>query len=489
MGDDAMTPLQEVAIDPEPIGRFETLIGEARMRDLALAIDVVTTRFADRTWWNVNSTARGGGVAEMLQSLLAYARGAGIDIRWLVIPGNPEFFRITKRLHHALHGMAGDGSPLGTAEHDLYEETLAPSAYALCEAVRPGDVVLLHDPQAAGLAPALLDHGAVVVWRSHIGADGSNEQTALGWSFLHPYLEHVPMLVFSRAGYIPAWCPPERSAVIMPSIDPFAPKNRELDAQTIHAILAQAGVIEAGPDDDRPVEARGGRPVWIDHPAEIVRLGGPLAWETPLVTQVSRWDPLKDPVGVMRGFAELIRTNGLEEPALALVGPDVASVADDPEAVATLEEVRETWQRLPEEVRERIHLVSLPMVDVAENALIINALQRHAAVVVQKSLQEGFGLTVSEAMWKGRPVVASDIGGIGDQIDDGVEGLLLDDPTDPVAFAAALRRVLTDPDLASQLGAAARERVRRDFLPVRHLLDYAALLTRLTGAGDAVEVS
>jgi trehalose synthase len=473
-----MTRLQEVAVDPEPIARFEPLIGHRRAGEVALSLAAAATRLAGRTWWNVNSTARGGGVAEMLWSLLAYARGAGLDARWLVIEGNPEFFHVTKQLHHAAHGMAGDGTPLGDAQREVYETTLAGTADALREIVRPGDIVLLHDPQTAGLAPALLEHGAVVIWRSHIGTGTPNAHTALAWSFLYPYLADVPMLVFSRAAYVPEWCPPERVGVIMPSIDPFSAKNRDLDEERVRGILIQAGLVEGESD-------AGAAAGPITRPAEIVRVDGPLSWATPLVAQVSRWDPLKDPVGVIWGFAELLETDGLEGTALALVGPDVTSVADDPEAVATLEETRATWQRLPERTRDRVHLVSLPMADITENALIVNAIQRHAAVVVQKSLQEGFGLTVTEAMWKGRPVVASNVGGIGDQIEDGVEGLLLDDPTDPVAFAAALRRVLTDPDLASRLGAAARERVGHEFLPIRHLLDYARLLTALV-ASDAI---
>jgi trehalose synthase len=189
----------------------------------------------------------------------------------------------------------------------------------------------------------------------------------------------------------------------------------------------------------------------------------------------------------MRGFAQLLSelgepsgqgTDGVE---LVLAGPSTEGVADDPEGASVLEGVIRDWQRLPEPIRKRIHLASLPTVDVAENAAIVNALQRHATVVVQKSLHEGFGLTVAEAMWKGRPVVASAVGGIQDQIEDGVSGVLLEDAEDSSAFARELAGLLKDPARAQRLGEAGRERVREHFLGVRHLLKYARLIEELDG--------
>jgi trehalose synthase len=213
--------------------------------------------------------------------------------------------------------------------------------------------------------------------------------------------------------------------------------------------------------------------------AEVVRVGRAPSWETPIVLQVSRWDPLKDPVGVMRGFAELLESGNRDDVQLVLAGPSTEGVADDPEGALVLEEVIGTWRKLPEALRERIHLASLPTDDVAENAAIVNALQRHATVIVQKSLHEGFGLTVTEAMWKGRPVLASAVGGIQDQIEDGVHGILLEDPEDTSAFAQALGDLLDDPQLARRLGEAGREQVRERFLGVGHLLKYARLIERL----------
>jgi trehalose synthase len=208
-------------------------------------------------------------------------------------------------------------------------------------------------------------------------------------------------------------------------------------------------------------------------------LGRAPHWDTPLVVQISRWDPLKDMKGVMLGFADLCRGNCPIRPELVLAGPNVSGVTDDPEGAIVFEEVEEAWRALPDAIRDRVHLASLPTEDVQENAAIVNALQRHATVVVQKSLQEGFGLTVAEALWKGRPVIASAVGGIQDQIEDGVSGVLLKDPTDLRAFSDDLCGLLCEPGRLERLGAAARDRAGEKFLGLDHLLKYAELIDRL----------
>jgi trehalose synthase len=199
------------------------------------------------------------------------------------------------------------------------------------------------------------------------------------------------------------------------------------------------------------------------------------------VVQVSRWDPLKDMVGVMNGFVRMRESELPADAALVLAGPGGDSVSDDPEGLEVFESVLEHWKNLPEGHRKRVHLANLPTVDLQENAAIVNALQRHAAVVVQKSLKEGFGLTVTEAMWKARPLIASAVGGIQDQIEHGVSGLLLRDPADVGSFAALLGQVLHDPALAERLGREARARVTRDFLGLRSLLQFAELIGRVDG--------
>jgi trehalose synthase len=469
----------EVHVRAEPLTCFAPLLGEAGWHALQERVAQARARMAGRTFWNVNSTSRGGGVAEMLPRLLAYARGAGVDARWMVLEGTPDFFRVTKRLHHALHGSCGDGSPLGAAEHALYDEVLRDNAEELLALVRPGDVVLLHDPQTAGLAPACAAVGARVVWRCHVGCDTPNAEVARAWEFLAPGLAAARLAIFSRASYVPPLCA-DRAIIVQPSIDIFAVKNQPLVPDVARAILAHAGLLRVEPGAPEPVFTRGdGLPARVSRGADIVRLGSTPAVDTPLVVQVSRWDPLKDPAGVLRGFALLARAAPGLRAELVLAGPAVTSVADDPEAASTLNDVIALWRQQPHSLRQRVHLACLPMRDLEENAAIVNALQRHATVVVQKSLQEGFGLTVTEAMWKARPVVASAVGGIQDQIVDGVNGLLVRDPSDPAEFAGAVRRVLCDSELAARLGTRAHQDVLTHFTGSRHLTDFARLLDRL----------
>jgi trehalose synthase len=476
-----MSELRGIEFEAKQLGDFEPIVGAPAVREATRIAERLRERFAGRVFWNVNTTAVGGGVAEMLQSLLRYSRGAGIDTRWLIMRGNDEFFHLTKRLHHALHGSAGDGSPLGEREREIYEAVAEENAQEIGACIRPRDLVLLHDPQTAGMAPHLMRAGAIVIWRCHIGADRPSPEAERGWRFLEPYLEGVPALVFSRQGYAPDFCDHGRSTIIQPSIDAFAPKNRELDEATIRTVLVHTGLVE-GPPPDPPshtFERSDGSPGRVERRADVVRLGRAPTWDAPLVVQISRWDPLKDMEGVMEGFARLCGAGGTDGPQLVLAGPNVSAVADDPEGGAVFDDVFAAWRALPHGIRQRIHLAALPTADVDENAIIVNALQRHASVIVQKSLKEGFGLTVTEAMWKGRPVLASAVGGIQDQIEDGVSGVLLRDPSDLDAFAEALRDLLEHPEEARRIGEAARERVRKHFLGVRHLVQYADLFERL----------
>jgi len=340
--------------------------------------------------------------------------------------------------------------------------------------------VLLHDPQTAGLASSMIERGALVIWRCHIGADESNAEIERGWSFLHRYLNDVPAFVFTRAAYVPDYCDHGKSHVITPSIDAFSAKNQEMDTATVRAILTRSGLVSGAAGEGKPDFVReDGSEGTVERQADVVCEGGAAAWDTPLIVQISRWDPLKDPSGVMAGFVELAEMGGAGAAELMLVGPDVRAVTDDPEGALVYNEVVARWRELPPELRRRIYLVSLPMDDLQENAAMVNALQRHARIIVQKSLREGFGLTVTEAMWKARPIVASAVGGIQDQIVDGEHGLLLADARDYSAFAAALRQLIEDPDAARKLGENARERVREKFLGVQHLVKYARLIHHL----------
>ena len=468
--------LEEVELRGQPLEPLDALIGPARCEQLHAAADLARALLDGRVVGNVNSTAQGGGVAEMLQVLLAYARGAGADARWLILRGDAEFFAITKRVHNHLHGSAGDGGPLDGAARRHYEEVAAANADALRKRLRRDDVVLLHDPQTAGLVAPLREAGLVVVWRCHVGMDEMNGHAGKAWDFLRPYLADVPC-IFSRAEYAPEWIDRRRVHVIPPSVDPFSPKNQDLPPERVRSILSTAGLLADGTAAPPPeFTRRDGSVGRVGRTAEVVRATGALAPDVPLVVQVSRWDRLKDMLGVMEGFAAHVHH---ETATLALVGPDVLGVTDDPEGREVLEECVAAWRKLPPGRRARIQLVTLPMDDVEENAAIVNALQRHATIVVQKSLAEGFGLTVAEAMWKGRPVVAGAVGGIRDQIVDGENGVLLASPRDLVAFGAALDRLLDDPVAAGRLGEQARARVLERFLPDRHLIQYVELFRQL----------
>ncbi|MET0864964.1 MAG: glycosyltransferase [Nakamurella sp.] len=425
---------------------------------------------------HVNSTATGGGVAEMLPTLLGYAKGFGIDTRWYVITGTPAFFDVTKRLHNRIHGFSGDLGDLGVAERITYDQVMVESAPELLALLRPTDVVVLHDPQTLGLAPLLRRATAQVIWRCHIGSDKATEITEEAWDFLSPYLEHITEFVFSRSDYRPSRIPRDRVRVITPSLDPLSPKNRVLSAVEVHDILVYTGLLQGAAGEPPVYARRDGSIARLERRADIIQLGPPPPSDQPMIVQVSRWDRLKDMLGVLNGFAQTIAPAGPGH--LMLAGPNVSGVSDDPEGAAAYQACIEGWRALPHEQRQRIHLACLPVADVEENALIVNALQRHATVVAQKSLAEGFGLTVVEAMWKARPVVATAIGGIQDQITDGHDGLLLADPTDLATFGKLVRQLLDDPEMAHRIGLAASQRAA-DFLPDLHLNAWANVLADL----------
>jgi trehalose synthase len=439
------------------------------------AIAAAERLLAGRVIWHVNSTARGGGVAEMLHSLLAYARGAGVDVRWLTIGGDPDFFRITKRIHNHLHASDGDGGELGPAERKIYEHALLEAADELVELVRNGDIVYIHDPQPAGLVPHVKTAGTKIVWRCHVGVDHPNGRAREAWDFLRPYIDDADALVFSRREFIWDGLESERIWLVPPSIDAFSPKNEELDPQAVRSILNVIGLGEGDHFQQAVFVREDGSTARVDRAAEIDQ-EGPIPADAPLIAQVSRWDRLKDPVGVLRCFAEHVPNPAAH---LLIAGPSVAGVADDPEGAEVLAEVRGVLHQLPSDVKGRVHLACLPLDDVQENAAMVNAIQRRADVIVQKSLAEGFGLTVAEAMWKSKPVVAPSVGGIQDQIVDGESGVLVDDPADLAAVGAAITALLDDPERSWTIGEKARERVRRSFLGTRHLAQYMQLIEQM----------
>jgi trehalose synthase len=449
-----MAALTHVPVGALNLERFESVLAPEDYERLLGTVQRGREVFDGHVVWNVNSTAQGGGVAEMLVSLLAYARGAGIDARWVVISGNEDFFVLTKRIHNFLHGSSGDGGELDDDARRVFDEVTERNAAEFRELVNPGDVVIIHDPQPAGLIPAIRDIGCQTVWRCHVGLDQPHPLARRAWEFLIPYVRHADAYVFSRQAF--AWEGLEKEVTIIPpSIDAFSPKNQELDRERVLSILAVAGLNEdraAGPTFTN----LDGSPSRVDRPAQRWERR-PLRSSDRVVVQVSRWDALKDPIGVIRGFAQHVAPV-VPDAHLVYAGPAVESVTDDPEGGQVLARA------------------------------IVNALQRRADVVVQKSLAEGFGLTVAEAMWKARPVVASRIGGIQDQIVDGETGILLDDPLDLAAYGAAVRSLLENPARAEAIGREAKESVRHGFLGTRTLIQAIELYERHPYAGAAMQV-
>jgi trehalose synthase len=470
--------LQEVEVRALAPGRLGSLLGPVRAQRFEATAANACALLEGRAVVNVNSTATGGGVAELLQTLLAYARGAGVDARWVVIEGNARFFEITKRIHNHLYGTAGDGGPLGAAERRDYEETLGRNVAGLVDLVGADDIVVLHDPQTAGLAAAMRRAGARVVWRCHVGVDSPNEHSERGWEFLRPYVDEADGYVFSCEWFAPAWVPRQHLAVIAPSIDPFSAKNESISAATVVPLLQYVGLLDGGGHEPVGIfTRRDGSRGQVTRRVDLVGTGPPPPPDAPVVLQASRWDALKDMPGVLVGFADHVvdRTDA----HLVLAGPQTSGVTDDPEANEVLDECVALWRTLPKSAQRRIHLACVPMEDPDEAAAIVNALQRHATVVVQKSLAEGFGLTVVEAMWKSRPVVGSAVGGIVDQIVPGETGFLLDNARDLEQYAHSVCSLLDHPVECDRMGVNGRQRAAQKFLGDRHLEQWAQLFARL----------
>jgi trehalose synthase len=478
--DRALGDSLEVPTERLPIEQLQGALGGRAWVQLDDALREAVEALAGRAVWMVNSTSVGGGVAELLRSSLPYWRAAGIDQHWAVISADSAFFEVTKRIHNFLHGHPGDGGELGERERRVYERALAANAVRLTRSITAGDIVVLHDPQTAGLLPALRAAGAIVVWRSHVGADRPNQLTAAAWTFLEPYLVEADAYVFSRRPNLPLGLCHAPMAIIPPCIDPTSTKNRDLDRSRARAILAHAGIAQPGGLAVEPSYHRhDGSSRLLKQRATVRRIGkGPRMGSDSIVVHLSRWDRLKDPGGVLDSFAHHILD--AVDAHLILGGPTAHAVADDPESEDVYDQLERRWEALPAQRRERIQLVRLPMADLDDNAAIVNALQSQADVVVKKSIQEGFGLGVTEAMWKQRAVVASAVGGQRDQIQDGVSGVLVRDPCDQARFGNAVANLLDDPARARRLGYAARRRVRGRYLLDRHAARWSAVLGTIT---------
>ena len=421
--------LQQVNVGNKALADYATIASRGLMEQIrALAEPLGGKRVL-----HLSATAFGGGVAEILYTLVPLMRDAGLETEWRVIYGQDEFFDVTKAIHN---GLQGDPRGLSEEEQGIYRGYNRENAEALSDEF---DFVIVHDAQPAAMIEHAREAGKRWIWRCHIDLSTPNQEVL---DFLLPWLGSYDATVFHRRAYVPASSGLPAAYIWPPAIDPLAPKNMALSPEDAAYIVDQFGI-----DIDRP-----------------------------LVSQISRFDPWKDPVGVIEAWRLLRKKHPSVQ--LALVG---SMAHDDPEGWDYYNKTVEAAQGDP----DIFILSNLNNVGSVE----VNAFQVHSAALIQKSIREGFGLTVTEGLWKARPMVAGRAGGIVDQIQDGKTGYLVDSVSE---CADALDEVLREPLQARAMALEGKEFVRRHFLSPRLLRDWLALFNRLTGndmAGDELVVA
>jgi trehalose synthase len=400
---------------PAPqLAEYDPIIGKSQLDELRF----VARPLRGKRVKMVNSTAVGGGVAEMLSRLVPLLDELEVQTSWELITGGNDFFEITKSFHNALHG----GELAFTqGARDIFVQTTEQNRQRM---TFDEEFVVIHDPQPAGLIASKDSSSAHWVWRCHIDLSHPNQEV---WQFLQPMIERYDAAVFSSPAFARSLAIPQ--ALFCPCIDPLSEKNKELGERYIQKICDDFGI-------DR------GRPI---------------------VTQISRFDRLKDPLGVIRAYKMAKKYVDFQ---LVLAG---GGASDDPEGAVVLKEVREAAGEDPDLI-----ILDLP----PWSALEINALQRASTIIVQKSLKEGFGLTVTEALWKGKPTIASAVGGIPTQVIDRHTGILVHSVE---GCAYQIRYLLTHPDFAAQLGRNGREHVKENFLMTTNVRRWLLLFRILSG--------
>ncbi len=400
---------------------YETIVGRSYIEELKILGD----RLSGKIIQNINSTYVGGGVAEILSHLVPLFNQLGVDARWNIIQGSDKFFEVTKKFHNALHGKDEKISP---EEFSLFLEI---NQRNLNELNFFGDILFVHDPQPVALIAKKDEIGRKWVWRCHIDVSNPNQEV---WDFLRGFIHDYDAVAFSSPSFSRQI--PVSQFLISPSIDPLSDKNKEIPPEAIDSVLAKYG----------------------------------LGQDKPMIVQVSRFDYLKDPIGVINAFERVKRNIDCQ---LVLAG---GTASDDPESEKVLNEVMERAAGNPD-----IHILLIP----PGSDIEINALQRAATIIMQKSLKEGFGLTVSEALWKRKPVIAGAVGGIPLQIQHRFTGLLCYSIEGAVY---ALRQLLTNPEYAGWLGENGRQHVKQNFLITRQLRDYLLMFLSLYYPGDVVQL-
>jgi len=408
--------MQNVVLSQKSLADYAPVAGESVIADIErLARPLQGARVL-----HISSTAFGGGVAEMLHTLIPLMRSAGLDAGWAIINGNDEFFTVTKSMHNALQGMDLE---LTNAMRAAYLHANVDNAVYF---EGDYDFIIVHDPQPAPLRTLRRADGGKWIWRCHIDLTAANQTY---WSFLRPFIEAYDAAIFTMPAYVKNDLHVRKLAFIPPAIDPLSPKNAPMSDARASEIVGMYGV-----DASRP-----------------------------LLVQVSRFDPWKDPLGVI----DVYRAVRAEFPGaqLALIG---SMAHDDPEGM-------EYYQRTKEYAEDDPNIHLLSNLDGVGN-IEVNAFQQAASVVMQKSLREGFGLTIAEGLWKGKPVIGGNVGGIPLQIEDGVTGYLVESVEE--ASTAALT-IMRDRDKARRMGEIGREVVREKFLTTSNLRNYLRLFNDL----------
>ena len=450
----------------------------------------VSKQLRGRTIWLVNSTSEGGGVAELLRTQVPILCELGFDVRWVVLESSDKaFFELTKRLHNLIH--AADQPPPAASDRALFEQPSRDLASRLESCVKANDIIIVNDPQPLPLGGYLKQqHSVRIIWRCHIGVDEETNGSRAAWAFLHDYAALYDDVVFSLPQYVPEFLR-SRARIIHPTIDPLSHKNRELSLHKLIGILSVADLVAPATPLITPRFARRARRLQPDGtlaPATAPEDFG-LVFR-PIVTQVSRWDRLKGFAPLLEAFAALKMNRDnfrfsddrhvrrVENVRLVLAGPDPGGIQDDPEARAVFEELAARYTSLPAQLHSDIALIVLPIASRKENALMVNALQRASDIVVQNSIREGFGLTVSEAMWKRIPILGSAAAcGVRMQVREDEEGQLVADPEDSDAIAEKLVAMLADGRRLERWGRNAQRRVHERFLVFSELQHWLALLS------------
>ena len=511
--------LRQVDVGAVAPDRLAALLSPGRRAELIASGARLRAALGEQALVCIGMSRTGTGVADLTEAVVTASRGLGIQARWLLLESGRDagadtaFRRLAEQVCHAINGLAGMGNPrqAGIASADglagvlragqaapalypgaaaalnqqsaaatLYRQAAAGAVADVRDLVRPGDVVVCMGVATAALVPLAKRAGATVVWSCRSGTETANEHTREGWEFLRPFLtgpEGADAFVLSLPAAAPDWLPSHRLYTLPPLLDPLSAKNQPMDAATVRAVLSHVGLLQRGEQASGTVFVRrDGSPGRVDRHADILQTGAPPPAEVPMVIYATRWAARKDPAGLLACFADEVAPH--TDAHLVLAGPAVHGVPADPDAPEVFADCLAAWRRLPHAVRTRVHLACLPVADPEEYGAIVNALQRHASVVVDKSLAEAHGLTVVEAMYKARPVVAGAVGVHADHIRDEWTGLLAD-PRDPAGFGKAIRRLLDDPTWASQLGTAAHRHAVADFLGDRHLTQWSRMLAEL----------